>query len=161
MSTENAISNLFAALQDTAPEDAAGFALVEGLAALGARHRAAEALAEEEYLLGIYVDETELSEASVLLAAQDEDAPAPGRAVVYSGGRVRVRVQATETGLSAVQEGGARGLSLRTHAGLLPLQPGVPVLLPGLSGFPEELECLDRRGALLRLTPSLPEPHPG
>lgn len=154
MTTDKTTPSLFDVLRDTPAADAEGFAVVAGLAALARRHRAAEALAEEEYLLGVHVDESEPDEQSMLLAAQDEEAPTLGLPVVFTAGRMRVRVQRSGPGFVAVQEAGPLGLTLRTPAGSVPLQRGVGVLLSGVRTMPEVLEGLDRKGRRVALMPT-------
>lgn len=131
--------------------DGPGVELLRALVAEGALRASARALAEEEHLLGTYVDESQLDERPLRLAADDGESRRGGR--VLGAGRLRVRVWAHLDQVWAEQVAGRRGITLDLAGGPVPLQHGVPVVLAGLDSVPARLVALDRRGRRQMLEP--------
>ena len=150
-------TDLFVHLTGVEAEDTEGFAFMSGLSEAGRLRRAAQALAEEAFLLGAFVDEAEAPEAAALLAAEDGAPAAAAAGARYGAGRLRVWLRPVEGGFEAIQEAGPGGVSLETLTGLVPLQRDRPQRVAGLDALPDQLAALDRRGQrvlLERMQPS-------
>jgi len=126
---------------------------VDLLIALGSEARlrdAARALALEEHLLGVHVDEAELASETMRLAAQDR---AHDEVVVFADGGLRVRARVAEGGLEFVQVGGAPGATVVLGETWVPLQPELVARAEGFDEMPAQLVVLDRRGRRRMLRP--------
>jgi len=126
---------------------------VDFLVALGCEARlreAARSLALEEHLLGTHVDESDLANEQIRLAAQDRAQP---EVVVFADGGLRVRARVAEGGLDFVQVGGAPGATVVLGETWVPLQPELVARAEGFKQMPSQLVVLDRRGRRRMLRP--------
>ena len=85
-------TDLFDLLAEVETEDPEGMAFMAGLSQAGRLHRAAQALAEEAFLLGEHVDEEEAPEEVARLAAQDTTRTSTEVGARYTSQSTRLQV---------------------------------------------------------------------
>lgn len=133
--------------------------LLGALAAEGRLRAAARALAADELLDGIYVDEAGAGaerEAPLRLAAQDVEDDL--QVTIYAADGWAVRLEGGLTGARLTQVEGPPGASLRLVVGgaerWLPLEPGAAAEAPAGLGLPPSLELWDAEGRRVLLRPT-------
>jgi hypothetical protein len=141
-------TDLFERLADVQTDDADGWSFMTGLSEAGRLHRAAQALAEEAFVLGEYVDEQEAPEAIALMAAQDSPhtSTTQGARYISESKRLQVWLRPGAVGFDAIQEAGPGGVALETSTGLVPLKRDLPQPVPSLDELPQRIAAIDRRG---------------
>lgn len=117
------------------------------LARLGRQRREAEKMAEDEYLDGLYADETELQASHHRMAASDT-----ATVTVFGAGPYELTLTLDDDGASVVQRAGPAGATLVVGDAYLTLEPGRATPVP-LSAMPERLVVLGPRGRRWRLLP--------
>ena len=121
-------------------EDAVMF--LDGLAALGRRHRAAQDLADEAYYGGEHVEMDDIAPVVERLAASD----GASALVVYALGALRVEAEVVDGRLLLRQTEGGAGATVLLGDDWIPLERGVPVQGPAMVAPPATLLVVDRRG---------------
>ena len=136
MSTE-----LYNSLFDKSAEHTGDQALVAALAQWGRIHRAAEGLADDEMLEGLWVSEEEEGVEQMRYAADERNDVRAS----YSGGEYRVDVVLSEDGYQATQVQGKAGASLKIDGQWVALTPNETVLIP-ISSWVDALVLVDLLG---------------
>ena len=136
-------------VQNPASEIAQQNPLLAALAREAQLQRAAQALADDEFMEGLWVDEDEIPVEQIRLAAEDDTLVQSAR---YERGPHAVFVSREETGRwIATHVKGPAGASLRFGEEFIVLQPGQESQLPQVERLPENLVLVDENGREWRL----------
>jgi len=136
-------------VQNPASEIAQQHPLLAAIAKEAQLQRAAQALANDELMEGLWVDEDEIPVEQIRLAAEDDTLVQSAR---YERGPHAIFVVRDETGhWIATHVKGPPGASLRFGAEFVVLEPGQDSELPGVERLPEHLVLVDENGREWRL----------
>ena len=136
-------------VQDPDSEIAKQNPLLAALAREARLHRAAQELAEDEFMEGLWVDENELPMEQIRLAAEDDTL---ARSARYEAGPHAVFVYWDEDSeWLASHVSGPAGTSLRFGTVYVVLEPGKESVLPQVEALPSHLVLVDATGREWRL----------
>ena len=136
-------------VSNPASEIAQQHPLLAAIAREAQLHRSAQALADDEFVEGLWVDEDEIPVEQIRLAAEDHTLAQSAR---YERGPHAVFLSRQETGhWIATHVKGPAGASLRFETEFVVLQPGQESPLPQVERLPEHLILVDENGREWRL----------
>ncbi len=136
-------------VQDPESDIAQQNPLLAAIAREARLHRAAQALADDEFMEGLWVDEDEIPVEQIRLAAEDDTLVQSAR---YERGPHAVFVVSDEADhWVATHVKGPAGASLRFGADYVVLEPGQDSELPAVKSLPDHLILVDENGREWRL----------